>query len=777
MPHLMRAVLLDGRYDHALTGAALLAQAGVAQRANNSKAAAMLYREASVAAFGFGDFDVVSEALSRGHINHVAGGAPGAYPPLPLARAWADRRNLDHIEWVTRHAMVEGLANSGEIDQAAKLLTAGGNRQRDLTAGRLGIDRDWLAARLMLLQGDQKDGLEALAQALQRKAMVSLTNFQTGLANLRFDNGALSARLAVDAYSRLLSDPSSQAWLLDPANVLANLKTDQDAALDRWFAASLARRELMRAIDVSDIAKRRRFFRSLPLAGRLVAMRQLLESPIASLNKAERLERQALLSQWPRYEQLAATSQEMLEKARGADELIVEGRLSPDISRLFTTWGRTAAEQEMLLLNAALSRTPTTLGFPPFRPAVETQKLLGEGDALLVFHRSAGALHGFLLVPDGEHAWRLPDVRPVTAAVSTGLRDIGHYTRTRALPVQEAESDEWRSVARKLGRLLLGDSRLDPKALKRLVVVPDGPLWHVPFEMLLLTDGPGGKPLVGEAPIRYSPTVSLAYGDTRPLRPLRKSGLVASRPTGSDIEREVAEDTRERLAVALGEPLRFATPSPAPSPLLAAAVERLVVESEIELSPQAMEDWAPTPIDRTRARGSLKAWMALPAASPEWLVLGGTRTAAESALKAGRRSAAASDATPGDELFHAACGLLASGPRTVLVSRWSTGGALHGELLREFVSQLDKRPASEAWRRSVMLARESALDPVHEPRLAWSERDGSPPLAGHPFFWSGYLLLDTGTDPRPPAEGDEAEEKAAAAPAAEAKNDEPAAAQ
>ena len=79
----------------------------------------------------------------------------------------------------------------------------------------------------------------------------------------------------------------------------------------------------------------------------------------------------------------------------------------------------------------------------------------------------------------------------------------------------------------------------------------------------------------------------------------------------------------------------------------------------------------------------------------------------------------------------------------MLLSRWQVGGASTQELVREFVQELPHTTANDAWQRSVQLARELQLDPSQEPRVKW--RPDDPPLtAAHPFFWAGYLLLDTG---------------------------------
>jgi CHAT domain-containing protein len=94
----------------------------------------------------------------------------------------------------------------------------------------------------------------------------------------------------------------------------------------------------------------------------------------------------------------------------------------------------------------------------------------------------------------------------------------------------------------------------------------------------------------------------------------------------------------------------------------------------------------------------------------------------------------------------ATCGLMASGCRTVLLSRWRIGGQSTADLMREFLQELPHDSADNAWRRSVQLASDRLLDPSIEPRLkAPSTSEGI--KADHPFFWSGYLLVDTGVVP------------------------------
>jgi hypothetical protein len=142
-------------------------------------------------------------------------------------------------------------------------------------------------------------------------------------------------------------------------------------------------------------------------------------------------------------------------------------------------------------------------------------------------------------------------------------------------------------------------------------------------------------------------------------------------------------------------------------------------------------------------------------------VITGLATAAEEGLKGSRRGATRG-ARPGSEIFQTLCSMMAGGARTILVTRWRTGGRTNMELVREFTQELSQAPAIEAWRRARLLAREAPLDGESEPRLRGLVQEGDLATANHPFFWAGYLLVDTG----PPTV--EADEEAEAEPASEA---------
>jgi hypothetical protein len=83
---------------------------------------------------------------------------------------------------------------------------------------------------------------------------------------------------------------------------------------------------------------------------------------------------------------------------------------------------------------------------------------------------------------------------------------------------------------------------------------------------------------------------------------------------------------------------------------------------------------------------------------------------------------------------------MSTGSRTILITRWRPAGQTTFDLVREFVQELPRSSATDAWHRAVELARSTELDIDREPRVKLSPSDNL--KADHPFFWAGYLLVD-----------------------------------
>jgi hypothetical protein len=359
----------------------------------------------------------------------------------------------------------------------------------------------------------------------------------------------------------------------------------------------------------------------------------------------------------------------------------------------------------------------------------------------------------------------LRDARRLRSGIGEFLRALGNYGANRQLSITDLQSDKWRSAAAATFKDLFADARLDLTKTTGLIIVPDDVLWYLPFEALVPDGATPQTMLADSVAIRYGPTAALAIGSSRPLRRPQRTAIVAN-PKSAGETAPLNDEMLQELEKIVSGPLRVSSPLPEPPHLVAPLLDELFGFDDLEMQTEALRSSSALPRSRAAPNDLFDLWFALPYGGPERIVLTGFTTAAEQGLKSARRGASRI-ARPGDELFQSLCGLMADGARTILITRWRTGGKTNFELVREFARELPHASATEAWQRACLLARESPVEPSREPRLKRSDETGELPTADHPFFWTGYLLVDT--SPRP--EGDEnAKEQESEEEKAEASN-------
>jgi hypothetical protein len=203
------------------------------------------------------------------------------------------------------------------------------------------------------------------------------------------------------------------------------------------------------------------------------------------------------------------------------------------------------------------------------------------------------------------------------------------------------------------------------------------------------------------------------------------------------VEPEVGSQAFEELVVDLPEAVKFERQLPTSSNLLGSVLDQLVVWSELRQSrmggPLAT---SPMQIDQSKSGATLAQWMSLPWYGPEHVILPGYNSDGGTAMKSNLN---------GTDLFLTTIGLMASGTRTILISRWSMGGANSLALTRNFASRQPKMKGGKALRESIAAAQDLELNYDNEPRIRAKKTD--PKLkAQHPAFWSGLIRLEIPDD-------------------------------
>ena len=694
----------------------------------------------------------MEESFHGASLAHLLANEKVPFGPVADAALWAKQKRLSQLHASLCLCAAEQALTLGQTPQATAFLneaqaTMG---RRPMAAGRLGARLNYLRATSLFQQGKIEPGDQALAAAMDYMLkggsfwlfhIAQADSFVMG--NVR--NSGLTSRAAMDLCQDVLRDPQPADWTKDPMESLAVLMQPHAPAFEHWFLAAVRRTDreaaLPVALEIADRVRRHRFLSSLPYGGRLEALRWVLEAPSETLDKTARLERQSLLAQYPGYRALSEQAREVRTALAAMPLVPTDAEVMRRQQQALADLGRLSVQQEAILRHIAVRREPASLAFPPVRTTKDVRQALPNGTAILEFFAVGGQLHGFLVNRERCHHWTVKNAAQLPKRIAALMRDLGNQDQNRELTDKELASAQWKESAQELLAVLLEGSQADfTRKFNELVVVPDGILWYLPFEALTVKVDDQLQPLISRFRLRYAPTMALAIPDGRG-RGLKPETLVVAGRLHPRDDHAVALNAFQQIAKA-SPPAAVIDKSPLPacSAIWRVRMNELIVLDDLGPADLAGYAWPPITIDGGKAGNTLGDWLSLPWGGPGVVVLPGIQTAAGSGFKRNPRG------TDGSDLFYATCGLLASGTRTVLISRWRPGGQSAIELIREFVQELPNTSPADSWQRAVLLLCASRLNPEAEPRVKLSSPDQ--PLKGdHPFFWAAYMLVDSGDVP------------------------------
>ncbi len=742
LPLYQRALQLAGRFDHPLTATALFELGNIAEMTGDVPAAQNFFLEASLSAGYYDQILLVEESLRRAIGLRLASGTAEPIPKLGAVNTWATRRRLRHLSATASRLAAEHLAAGGEskaalsaIDQARKSL----GRRAEMAA-QLAADLDYVAALANYSAAKPTAGAKQLRTAVAQQKACSKWQYQIGVANNLYKNDSetLTARSAVKLYADLLREPTPQDWKTNPLESLTmTLASDLDAH-QNWLEAAVERRELETVVEVGESMRRRRFARYLPLGGRLLSLRWLMEADEARLNEAELALRRDLILRYPNFGQFSDVSAAARKELGGLPIAPLEEQL-PEMSTNAQKLNRAAKDQEALLGMIALKREYCPTIFPPRKRLNEIQAALTDKQVMLAFTTTPRGMQAVMISRDDEATWPIPNAAALRRKVVTLLRAMGMQDDNSTLTAKQLQLNQWEVISADLTNTLIDDAQQGFwNRFDELILVPDGFLWYLPFEALIAEDrGSDGTestfPLISRMSIRYAPTMSLAVTSRRDKpRHDRTVTLLGQMFPRDDVE--TAREEFEQMQTVVEGLKALPERLPVPTSLMRTVWDRLMVLDDVGDSRKGPLDWVPVKLAAAKGDNTLSRWLRSPWGAPEQVLLPGFHSAAEAGLR---------QQADGDDLFAAVTGLMAAGTRTVLISRWRTGGQTSYELMREFMQEAPHMPLAEAWQRSVQVVRENEIDPRREPRISHSA-NAEPIQASHPFFWAGYLLVDNG---------------------------------
>ncbi|HUE71362.1 MAG TPA: hypothetical protein VMP01_10800 [Pirellulaceae bacterium] len=733
-----KSLMAGGQYDHSLTSLALLELGKLAFKQEKYDAAITLFLEATYTGAHFERFDVMEEAFRYASIAHLVKGGQGTPAALVPAAAWSrqGRGRCRLLQASLSTSLGEILAANGDLSGASAALgqARSAMTRSDMLTSQFGARFNYEFAKVQFMAGNQTPANAALAAAMTFQRGASRRLFQIALIDKLVTDGTpgITERTADLLYTNILREPTAADWVIEPMETLAVLSHAHPAPYEHWLEIALSRKEYEKALTIADRIRRHRFFATLPLGGRVLALRWVLEAPDGALNPAALLQRQDLLLKFPKYGELS-------RKARAAQTALDKLPLVPEEDaaksrqkNLLGTLATASAGQEAILSQMALARQASEFVFPPLLETKEIQRSLPEGTLVLVYISTSRNVHAFALSRENYAWFKLATPAKVKSDVIELLKQWGHFDRNQPVGADDLLSSKWKQAATQLLAQLANNTRPEEWAkYKELVVVPDNVLWYLPFEALQVPKEEGTTDLGAMLNVRYSPTLSLVLPDKRGRPPLGRTAIFAGKLWVRD-DPSVTGEVASRLMTTVDGTSVLPPTLPAPSSVMASLVQRLVVLGDLDDADKGLYSLAPMQTDKGKAGSSLSDWFALPWANPESVVLPGFHTAAENALKRGGT---------GDEMFMTICGMMSGGTRSILISRWRTAGQTSLDLMREYVQELPHSSPRDAWQRSLELAKAGVIDPALEPRVRMTS--GAKELhADHPFFWAGYLLVD-----------------------------------
>ena len=726
----LNSSLQINRKDHPLTPVALVELAQIGAASKHYAAAGKVAMEASYSAAVFDQFDLIEEALGVATQLHLITDKT-AFPPLENAIQWARREDARLMQVSLIHRLAESLAEGGQANLAAQVL----QQANGVISNRNSLGNSVVSARLKytgavieFLNGDANGGRAKLNAALKHFQKGSQWLYQLGLAD-KLASGGASQREADRVYEALLRDPTEEDWKTQPMESIAFLASPHVDSLERWFDIVINRKNPGRALEVGDLLRRHRFFAALPLGGRLMSLRWILHAPEKSLSKEALSQKQSFIAAHQNYQQLIDktnqinTALELLpvKPKPGSPEERKQLKLVEELRTVSNT-------QESVLASFALRRQPAEMSFPPQPTLKDFQKEIGKDQVALVCVATS-SYHLFLLKNNAVQYFDPINSKLMIRKVGGLLKKMG--VSESALDVEAIQNTDWKAEAEALKTGLFGSiADGDWAQFRELVIVPDGVLWYLPFEAIPVAGGDGKEFLSDAINIRYSPTLGLGFGEQREPAEIKNSAVVTARMSARG-DAELSYNEFADFLKSNPDAIEYQRPSSIPASYLVSLLDQLIIWSEVKSNRNQPLAMNPFQIDTKKPGSSLDSWISLPWKGAQNVVMPGLNTDGGNGLRG---------KLYGADLFLTSVGLMASGSRSALLSRWATGGKTAIELTKKYATELPKSGMSKALTDSRRAIRESDLDYENEPRVRAKKSD--PVVKGaHPFFWAAHMPL------------------------------------
>lgn len=733
--------LLPGDIDHHLTPTAFLESGKILLKEKKYDKAAVMFYEAGISAHFYFDPIVLEESIR--YASEARRYMDAAKPPTFLEPALAyvqsdrDRSNAVLVTLLTECADVAFQTN--RIADAKKFLSQaqGIIKNNDLRNGLYAARVGYFSALGNFFSGSVPEGERLAADALSLLYRTSTEAYHLSMIDTLFledkirTTGTLTPRLALECYAELLGEPNDLEWIAKTPEKLAFRLNAPLDSYERWMFLALSLKNTIKAFEIAEQIRSQRFFSTIPLGGRLLSLRYLLESPVESLPNARQLDRQLLLKNYSIYEQMSKESADVQKKIVELPIIAKDDEQAAAWQAASAALANLSAKQEALLRAMSLMHIKSPRVFPPNLALKEIQAALPEGTSMLTLIEIIDGYHAFLISAEKMEYWRVGDSATIRNAVSQFLQLICLRDSAKPITLKELADEKWKLAGQTLLTNILGNEKRS--GFKELVVVPDGVFWYLPFEALTVNMDNKGVPLIAieGTTLRYAPCASLGIPTEGGRRAIGETLIVQGKLNPKDLP-AVTENAVTRMQ---NGGLNIVSVNsgviPVPLSIWRGRIRQLVILDEITINPKAAPtNWSP--FSGAKFNGPISDWLTLPFGAPNLILLPTFRTPAEIAFRQGGN---------GQELFLSAMTLKASGVQMLAISRWKTGGRASLDLMSAFLAMYKEHSAAEAWKKAVFSVAGNTIVADEELKIKVLPEE-SLPIANHPFFWGATMILE-----------------------------------
>ncbi len=594
--------------------------------------------------------------------------------------------------------------------------------------GRGTFGQQSLESALKIMRGTAQDG----AMAKQIFQMQMVLNLLQGNVLQIVDAEAL--------LDEILREPGAEQWQADPLETIAAMTTSAVPAYATWLDLAERRGNKEQIVERMDRVQRQRFYEALPLGGRLFSLRSALVSDPNQLPADMQATVAQIQQGAPDLAKNTLRIAAMLAPLATAPLPIEERHISTDLRKNLTDFGKAIEVQENLLHLQALKRRPLNRYVPFTASTATVQAALDADDLTLGFVCTGGKLYGTAITNNAVETWSSGDLPQIEEHTKSLLSEIGIGASSKVTPTQATAADAtWRETTGKLyAKLLPAKIQAMVVAADRIIVVPDGMLWYLPFEMLPSSSRSLHSNWLAKHPVVYLPTLGslplIDSGAPKVERTLHAASSFFSQ------DKSINDSLTEKTMVGNSGCQRIDINAKNHSPLVhwsRLMTEQLLITAKVDAAQRPLETNM-LPLEGSRS-AQLGTWFESPCRAPARLLVPGYQT-----------SAATNNLADGRELFIPACSLLYNGTRTALLSRWSVGGRSSQVFLSRYLQELNRESPSVAWQRSAAALWTDEFLIADEPALLPSGKETAALVSGqHPKLWSGYMVIGDSQPPPP----------------------------